>query len=231
MNTNSYLDGENENFRQGMRTVQEAWTTMFTRLTEENGNLSKSIEELRRDNGGLQRRLQTSEREALEFRQQIATLGRQLEELGNHNKILSAQVQKWKTMTQTFQRMFTESGVDDDIPPVSFAGNAFKNFQEPSGNSFLSASPAPASIENTRSFANFGVAAASSPVREVDTKSFLAAVKERLAPSDAKAVVDLVKTLRFASKDEVMNKARLFLQDDDLLGHLALICDRTCVAN
>ena len=208
---------------------------MFTRLSEENGNLSKSMEELRRDNGGLQRRLQTSERESLEARQQIATLARQLEDLGSHNKILSAQVQKWKTMTQTFQRMFTESGVDDDIPPVPFGNPSFKSFQEP-GNSFLSASPAPA--ENVRSFANYGpgsgagVGFGGSPVREVDTKSFLASVRERLPSNDAKAVVDLVKTLRFATKDEVLSKAKIFLQDqDELMGQLALICDRSCSLN
>jgi hypothetical protein len=237
MNTN-YLDAENDNFRQGMRAVQEAWTTMFTRLSEENVNLSKSIEELRRDNGGLQRRLQTSEREALEARQQIATCARQLEDLGSHNKVLSVQVQKWKTMTQTFQRMFTESGVDDDLPPAPFnnpmpATSGFKSFQEP-GNSFLSASPPP--TENVRSYANYTTAVSGtgtgghSPVREVDTKSFLAATRERLPANEAKAVMELVKTLRFATKDEVLSKAKILMQDqDELLGQLAVICDRSCL--
>lgn len=248
MNSN-YLDAENENFRQGMRSVQEAWTTMFTRLSEENGNLSKSIEELRRDNGGLQRRLQTSEREALEARQQIATLARQLEELSNHNKTLTAQVQKWKTMTQTFQRMFTESGVDDDIPSFNLStGPAAAGFSAAAGaaayngggaagfngNSFLSASPAPA--ENVRSYANYQTSVSGpgsggqSPVREVDTKSFLAAARERLPATEAKAVMELVKTLRFATKDEVMGKAKILMQDqEELMTQLGLICDRSCL--
>ncbi|TEB15218.1 protein binding, partial [Perkinsus sp. BL_2016] len=104
-----------ENFRQGMRSVQDAWTAFHSRMTEENGNLGKTVEDLRRDNGSLQRRLQTSEREVLEMRQQIASMLRQLEDLANQNKLLTTQVQKWKNMTQVFQKMFTESGVDDDI--------------------------------------------------------------------------------------------------------------------
>ena len=239
---------ETESFRSGMRAVQEAWTGMCGRLTEENANLTKAVEDMRRENGGLQRRLQTSEREVMEGRQQCATLARQLEELGNHNKMLSAQVAKWKQMTQTFQRMFTESGVEDDFGaapgPGPGPGPGLGSLHL--GSSFTQAlpigagqaSPTHASFqhENGRNFANYSAspvgAGTGAGAGGVDVKSFLASVRERLSPSEAKAMVELVKTLRFSPKEEVLAKAKSLLtegdEDNTLLNQLVVICDRSC---
>lgn len=244
----SYLE-EIENFRKGARTMQEAWTAVSSRFTEENGSLSRTMEELRRENGALQRRLQASERELLDMRQQLESGTRQLEEFGNHKKLLTAQLFKWKNMTQTFQRMFTETAVDDSLPldsllvPSTVPADSFFSRNSASFQTFSpprekretytdeNAGRLANAVERTE-LARMPGALSSRPNSECapDTRVFLTEVRERLPPPEAKAIVELVKTLRCTAKTEAMDKGTVILgQHEDLLTHLAAICDRCCV--
>ena len=217
-----------------MRVLADSTMNMKAAAESESQSNRATIEELRASQATLTRRVQQAERDAYEAKQQLHMMQKNLEDMQGRERSLQAQVNKWKNMSQAFQRMFSENTDEqnDSNAYLSSQNNSFDMNPQPQQPQFsFAAQPTNFQVENNiPNIPTFGVKQSFGGDNTPDLRTFFATARVKLSPVELRALMDHFKQSRQFGKPEFVDRARGILAQnqncEDLMSQIPALYDR-----
>ena len=215
-----------------MRVLADSTMNMKAAAESESQSNRATIEELRASQATLTRRVQQAERDAYEAKQQLHMMQKSLEDMQGRERSLQAQVNKWKNMSQAFQRMFSENTEEqnDSGAYLSSQNNSF-DVNPPQPSFSFAAQPQNFATENSiPNIPTFGVKQSFGGDNTPDLRTFFATARVKLSPVELRALMDHFKQSRQFGKSEFVDRARGILSQnqscEELMVQIPALYDR-----
>ena len=229
-------DTDSDRIAFAMRVLSDSTMNMKASAESESQSNRATIEELRASQATLSRRVQAAERDAYEAKQQLHMMQKNLEEMQGRERNLQAQVNKWKNMSQAFQRMFTETTSEDATAPMETSNNfgsssnfGDSSFTEPAPRESF-AFPQTFSENQSGNTNSFSASKNTSMSQEPDLRSFFAAARAKLSPVELRGLMDHFKQSRNFGRSEFVDKARSILGSnsnvEEMMSQIPALFDR-----